>query len=138
MIYQLSLTFHKDREIYIPTKKKNDVCGCLLWLCTLQYYFEMCSWRNFQYSSIIHALFITISIKSPPFTTTHIIKNKKKFGQVRGGKCPLSTPPDSAPAYIRCSTSKSIHLTKLYHTHYSWIMKYWEQRQQGLCLYFTC
>ena len=22
MIYQLSLTFHKDREIYIPTKKK--------------------------------------------------------------------------------------------------------------------
>ena len=28
----------------------------------------------------------------------HTLK-KKKFGQVRGGKCPLSTPPDSASEY---------------------------------------
>ena len=105
MIYQLSLTFHKDREIYIPTKKKNDVCGCLLWFCTLQYYFETCSWRNFQYSSIIHALFITISIKSPPFTTTHIKKKyiyiyiKKKLGRSGGASAP-SRPPLTPPLAV--------------------------------------
>ena len=35
MIYQLSLTFHKDREIYIPTKKKRMYvivyCGSALY-----------------------------------------------------------------------------------------------------------
>ena len=30
----------------------------------------------------------------------HTLKKiKKKIGQVRGGKCPLSTPPDSASEY---------------------------------------
>ena len=99
MIYQLSLTFQKDREIYIPTKKKKDVCGCLLWLYTLQYYFETCSWRDFQYSSITHALLITISIKSPPFTITHI--KKEKFWAGQGGQVPPLDPPDSAPALNR-------------------------------------
>ena len=90
MIYQLSLTFHKDREIYIPTKKKMMYvvvyCGSALYSIILKYVVE----EIFQYSSITHALLITVSIKSPPFTATHI--KKGKFWAGRGGKCPLSTP----------------------------------------------
>ena len=40
MIYQLSLTFHKDREIYIPTKKKRMYvvvyCGSALYSIILK------------------------------------------------------------------------------------------------------
>ena len=40
MIYQLSLTFHKDREIYIPTKKKRMYvivyCGSVLYSIILK------------------------------------------------------------------------------------------------------
>jgi len=99
--YQLSLTFQKDREIYIHTKKKKDVRGCLLWLCTSQFYFETCSWRSFQYSSITHALFITVSIKSPPLTATHI--KKENFWQVGGASAP-SQPPLTPPLLMTATT----------------------------------
>ena len=40
MIYQLSLTFQKDKEIYIPTKKKmmylNVYCGSALYSVILK------------------------------------------------------------------------------------------------------
>ena len=44
MIYQLSLTFHKDREIYIPTKKKRMYvvvyCGSTLYNIILKHVAE--------------------------------------------------------------------------------------------------
>ena len=82
-IYDISIEFDfskRQGDIYTYKEIKN-VRGCLLWLCTLQFYFEMCSKRDFQYSLITHALLITVSIKSPLFTTTHIKKGKFWAGQ---------------------------------------------------------
>ena len=65
MIYQLSLTFQKDKEIYIPTKKKT------------MYVVIYCD--SALYSVILKCVveeIITVSIKSPPFTATHITKEK--------------------------------------------------------------
>ena len=63
----MSLTFQKDKEIYIPTKKKT------------MYVVIYCD--SALYSVILKCVveeIITVSIKSPPFTATHIKKKKKK------------------------------------------------------------
>ena len=80
MIYQLNLTFQKDREIYISTKKKR------------MYVAVYCS--SALYSVILKCVveeIITVSIKSSPFTATHIKKKKICAGQ--GGQVPPLDPP---------------------------------------------
>ena len=81
MIYQLSLTFQKDREIYTPTKKKRMYmavyCGSALYSVILKCVVEE---------------IIIVSIKSPPFIALHKKRKILKFWAGRGGKCPFSTP----------------------------------------------
>ena len=102
MIYQLSLTFQKDREIYTPTKKK--------WMYVAVY----CG--SALYSVILKCVveeIITVSIKSPPFIALHKKRKILKFWAGRGGKCPFSTPPDSAPGDHAClATATSLHQFK--------------------------
>ena len=65
-------------------------CGSALYSIILKYVVEVI----FQYSSITHALLITVSIKTPPFTAIHIKKGKFWAGQ--GGQVPPLDPPNSA------------------------------------------
>ena len=102
MIYQLSMTFQKDREIYIPTKKKR------------MYVAVYCS--SALYSVVLKCVveeIITVSIKSPPFIALHKKRKILKFWAGRGGKCPFSTPPDFAPGDHAClTTATSLHQFK--------------------------
>ena len=60
MIYQLSLTFHKNREIYIPTKKKMKYvavyCGSALYSVILKCVVEGLS----QFQLNLHLLLLYI------------------------------------------------------------------------------
>ena len=98
MIYQLSLTFHKDREIYIPTKKKMIYvvvyCGSTLYSIILKRVVEeifnitqLFTHYLSQFQLNLHILLLHIKI---------YIYIKKKSGRSGGASAP-SRPPLTPP-----------------------------------------
>ena len=93
MIYQLSLTFHKDREIYIPTKKKMMYvvvyCGSALYSIILKRVAEeifniaqLFTHYLSQFQLNLHLLLLHIKKKL-----------KKKIWAGQGGQVPPLDPP---------------------------------------------
>ena len=83
MIYQLSLTFQKDREIYIyPQRKK----GCM-WLFILKRVAE----EIFNIAQLLMHYLSQFQLNLHLFTATHIKKEKIWAGQV--GQVPPLNPP---------------------------------------------